>query len=228
MKTKITTILILILFTTLSAQQAEQKQQIKLNSKADTLNYSLGVFVGNWMVNNGFTISNLQVFNQGMADLMTNKPRVITDSTIVPIITEYQLSIQNERSKQMEEELFNDLRGKKGVGALPSGVHYIVMKNGEGPRPSANDTITFNTVGVFPDGTVFENTIEKEQPLTNVVANLIPGLNEAVQLMPEGATWRNFIPSAMGYGPAGVANLIPPNMALVFEITLLDVKPNMP
>jgi len=228
MKPKITTILTLFLFTTLSAQQAEQEQPIKLDSKADSLNYSLGVFVGNWMVENGFGISNLQLFNQGMADLMNGNERAITDSTIVPIITEYQLSIQNERSKQMEEQLFADLRGKQGVGALPSGVHYIIIKKGEGPRPSANDTISFNAVGVFPDGTVFENTVEKEQPLTNVVANLIPGLNEAVQLMPEGATWRIFIPSALGYGPAGVQNLIPPNMALVFEITLLDVNPHKP
>lgn len=223
-KTRFTIQCILLFAVTLSAQQAAQ-EPIKLNSQADSLNYSLGVFVGNWMVNNGFGISNLQVFNRGMADLMNNQPRAITDSTIVPLITNHQLSIQNERSRQMEEMLFADLRGKQGVGALPSGVHYIVIKDGEGRRPAAGDTIIFNAVGVFPDGTVFENSLQKEQPIKNIAANLIPGLNEAVQLMPEGATWRIFIPSALGYGPAGVPNLIPPNMALVFEITLLEIKP---
>ena len=110
------------------------------------------------------------------------------------------------------------------MGALPSGVHYIVIKAGTGTRPAASDTVVMNVIGVFPDGTLFENTAEKEKPIQNVVSNLIPGLSEAVQIMPEGSVWRIFVPSALAYGTAGLPNVIPPNTALVFEITLEEVK----
>jgi FKBP-type peptidyl-prolyl cis-trans isomerase len=216
---KITTFLVLVLTLSLSAQEP-----VKLTSPSDTLQYSLGVFVGQWMVNNGFQVEDKELFNRGMDDLMLNRSLAVTDSTIVPIITSYQLSIQSERSRQMEEQLFADLKEKTGVGALPSGVHYIVIKAGTGPRPATSDTVVMNVIGVFPDGTVFENTAEKEKPIQNVVSNLIPGLSEAVQIMPEGSVWRIFVPSALAYGTAGLPNVIPPNTALVFEITLEEVK----
>jgi FKBP-type peptidyl-prolyl cis-trans isomerase len=161
-----------------------------------------------------------------MDDVLQNKPLAVTDSTIVPRIAAYQLTTQNERSRQMEEQLFAALKGKPGVGALPNGVHYIVIKAGNGVRPAANDSIVFNAIGVFPDGTVFEDTFQKKQTIKNLASNLIPGLNEAMQLMPEGSKWRIFIPSALAYGTAGLLNIIPPNTALVFDITLEEVKVN--
>ncbi len=195
----------------------------KLVSAADTLQYSLGVFVGQWMVNNNFAIGNTALFNRGMEDIMLNRPRAIADSTIVPIIAAYQLSTQNERSRQMETQLFAALKGQAGVGVLPNGVHYIVVKQGKGIRPLATDTVVVNAIGVFPDGTVFEDSYQKKQAITMLTASLIPGLSEAVQLMPEGSVWRIFIPSALAYGSAGLKGIIPPDMAVVFDITLEEV-----
>jgi FKBP-type peptidyl-prolyl cis-trans isomerase len=213
------TFLLLFLLSTISAQPSA-----RLSSPSDTLQYSLGVFVGQWMVNNGFSISDFEMFKKGMTDVQTGKELAIPDSAINSTVASYQLSIQSERSRQMEEQLFADLKEKTGVGALPSGVHYIVIKAGTGARPVASDTVVMNVIGVFPDGTVFENTAEKEEPVKNVVSNLIPGLSEAVQIMPEGSVWRIFVPSALAYGTAGLPNVIPPNTALVFEITLEEVK----
>jgi FKBP-type peptidyl-prolyl cis-trans isomerase len=219
MKQTLITLSAILISVSLTAQEP-----VKLGSQADSLQYSLGVFVGQWMVNNGFDVSNREMFNRGMDDLMLNRPRLITDSTIVPMITSYQLSIQSERSRQMEQQLFADLKGKEGVGVLPSGVHYIVIKQGEGVRPATRDTVVMGVVGVFPDGTLFENSAEKGEPVRNVVSNLIPGLSEVIQIMPEGSVWRIFIPSALAYGAAGLPEVIPPNTALVFEITLEKVE----
>ncbi|MEX2370692.1 MAG: FKBP-type peptidyl-prolyl cis-trans isomerase [Bacteroidales bacterium] len=219
MKHKIITLTALFFSVFINAQQP-----VELNSKIDSLQYSLGVFVGQWMVNNEFDLNNKDLFNRGMDDLINNQPRLISDSTIVPIITSYQLSIQNERSKQMEQNLFADLKEKSGVGVLPSGVHYIMIKQGKGVKPAVSDTIVMGVVGVFPDGTIFENTAEKGEPVRNAVSNLIPGLSEAIQIMPEGSVWRIFIPSALAYGTAGLPNVIPPNTALVFEISLEQVE----
>lgn len=232
MKTLIITLSALLMSISIMAQeqatkQTETKQEpVELTNESDTLQYTLGAFIGQWMVKNGFEIKNANLFLIGMGDVLQNKPLAVVDSTIAPIISGYQLSNQNEKSRQMEEQLFAALRGKPGVGVLPSGVHYIVITKGIGIRPTAADTVVINATGVFPDGTVFEDTYKKEQPITIVTTRLIPGLNEALQLMPEGSKWRIFIPSALGYGPAGKPNLIPPNTALVFDITLEEVKVN--
>ena len=229
-KTLIITFLALLMSISIMAQeqttkQTETKQEpVQLTSESDTLQYALGAFIGQWMVKNGFEIKNADLFLNGMDDVLQNKPLAVTDSTIAPIISAYQLSTQNERSRQMEEQLFAALKGKPGIGVLPNGVHYLVLEEGSGVRPTANDSIVFNAIGIFPDGTVFEDTRKKEQPIKNITSGLIPGLNTAIQLMPEGSKWRIFIPSALAYGPAGLPNIIPPNTALVFDITLEEVK----
>ena len=200
------------------------QKEVKLTSSTDTLQYALGAFIGQWMINNAFEIKNATLFLTGMDDVLQNKPLAVTDSTIAPIVSAYQLSTQNARSRQMEEQLFASLKGKPGVGVLPNGVHYIVVEKGAGTRPNISDTVVFHTKGIFPDGTVFEDTYQKNQPITNITSNLIPGLNEAIQLMPAGSVWRIFVPSALAYGSAGLPNAIPPNTALVFDITLMEVK----
>jgi FKBP-type peptidyl-prolyl cis-trans isomerase len=210
--------------TKTATSQQPQPAVVKLTNKADTLQYTIGAFIGQWMVKNSFTVSNPSLFKRGMDDVLQNKKLAVVDSTIVPIVSAYQLSTQNARSRQMEEQLFSALKGKPGVGVLPDGVNYIVVKMGTGVRPTPKDSIVINAIGIFPDGTVFEDTFQKKKAITTLTGNLIPGLNEAIQLMPEGSVWRVFIPSVLAYGTAGLANVIPPNTALVFDITLMEVK----
>jgi len=234
MKNIKTTIFIIaaLLFTfSISAQQqlaktppASQPAAVKLTSKADTMQYTLGAFIGQWMVKNSFTVTNPGLFTRGIDDVLQKRKLAITDSTIVPIVAAYQLATQNARSQLMEEQLFAALKGKPGVGVLPDGVHYIVIKGGTGIRPTASDSVVINAIGIFPDGTVFEDTFQKKKAITTLTGALIPGLNETIQLMPQGSVWRIFIPSALAYGPAGRTNVIPPNTALVFDITLMEVK----
>ena len=228
-KTTILTFAALLLTISISAQQTAkptsvQNTPVKLASPADTLQYSLGAFIGQWMVKNGFAVTNQVLFKRGMDDVIQNKKLAVTDTTIAPIIAAYQLSSQNARSRQLEEQLFAALKGKPGVGVLPNGVHYIVIKAGTGMRPTTQDSVVINAIGVFPDGTVFEDTFQKKKVITALTGNLIPGLNETVQLMPEGSAWRIFIPSVLAYGSAGLSNIIPPNMALIFDVTLMEVK----
>ena len=234
MKNIKTTIFIVaaLMFTfSISAQQqlaktppASQAAAVKLTSKPDTLQYTLGAFIGQWMVKNSFTVTNPVLFTRGIDDVLQKRKLAITDSTIVPIVAAYQMATQNARSRLMEEQLFAALKGKPGVGVLPDGVHYIVIKAGTGIRPTAADSVVINAIGIFPDGTVFEDTFQKKKAITTLTGSLIPGLNETIQLMPQGSVWRIFIPSALAYGPAGRPNVIPPNTALVFDITLMEVK----
>jgi len=230
MKIPIIALAALLITVSISAQQpaktagAQPQVAVKLTSPADTLQYTLGAFIGQWMVKNSFTVTNQILFKRGMDDVFQNKKLAVTDSTIVPIVAAYQLATQNARSRLMEDQLFAALKGKPGVGVLPNGVHYIVVKAGTGIRPTAADSVVINAIGIFPDGTVFEDTFQKKKTITTLTGTLIPGLNETIQLMPEGSVWRIFVPSALAYGPAGLANVIPPNSALVFDITLMEVK----
>jgi FKBP-type peptidyl-prolyl cis-trans isomerase len=227
--TRILTFAVIALTINLSAQEPASKpasvQQtlIKLASSSDTIQYTLGAFIGQWMTKNGFAVTNQTLFKRGLDDVLQNKKLAVTDSTIAPIIAGYQLSNQNARSRQLEEQLFAALKGKPGVGVLPSGVHYIVLKAGTGIRPASQDSVVINAIGIFPDGKVFEDTFQKKKAIETLTSNLIPGLNETVQLMPAGSVWRIFIPSVLAYGPAGLPNVIPPNTALVFDITLMEV-----
>jgi FKBP-type peptidyl-prolyl cis-trans isomerase len=232
MKITLITLAALLLTISISAQQQQPVKPgaappvsvVKLATSADTLQYTLGAFIGQWLGKNGFALTNPSLFGKGMDDVLQNRKLLVTDSTIVRRIAAYQLSMQNERNRQLEEQLFAALKGKAGVGVLPDGVHYIIVKAGTGVRPTPKDSVVVNAIGLFPDGTVFEDTFKKKQPITTLTGSLIPGLNEAIQLMPEGSTWRIFIPSALAYGPAGVQGVIPPNSALVFDISLMEVK----
>ena len=214
----------------LSAQQntkqalGQNQQVVKLASKADSLQYSMGVITGQWMIKNNFEVKNATLFLKGMDDVLQKKPLAIADSVITETISAYQLSTQIEKNKLMEEQLFTSLKGKTGVGVLPNGVNYIIRRQGEGVRPSAKSTIVINAVGVLPDGTIFEDTYKKKQAITTVISSLIPGLNDAIQLMPVGSVWRIFIPSALGYGAQGLQNIVPPYSALVFDIELVEIK----
>jgi len=221
MKNQITTILALILTLSLSAQE-----MTVLSNSSDTAHYTLGAFVAKWMQNNGMAISDFEMFKTGITDVQEGKELAIADSTINQRVAGYQTSIQSAKSRQLEAQLFADLKGKSGVGVFPNGVNYIVMREGTGELPMANDSIVLNAVGVFPDGKLFESTLQKGQPIRTTMTNLIPGLKTAMQFMRQGSKWRIFIPSALGYGPAGLQNIIPPNMALVYEVTLEEVLHN--
>ena len=205
-------------------QTNNQQIKVKLANKADTLQYSMGAITGQWMEQNNFVVSNPALFSQGMNDVLQKKPLAIADSVIQKMISEYQLTTQIETNKLLEEQLFATLKEKTGVGILPNGVHYIIRRQGEGLRPSAKSIVLINAIGVLPDGTIFEDTYKKNQPITAAISSLIPGLNEAVQLMPVGSVWRVFIPSALGYGAQGLQNLVPPYSALVYDIELIEIR----
>ena len=81
-----------------------------------------------------------------------------------------------------------------------------------------------HAAGVLPDGTIFEDTYQKKQAIIVDISTLIPGLKETIQLMPVGSVWRVFIPAELGYGAAGLQNLVPPHSALVYDIELLEIK----
>jgi len=199
------------------------EKPITLTVPQDSLQYTLGAYLGAWIINNGFTVTNPELFRKGMDDVLLNKPLLIDAASIAPKLDGYQKRLISQRSAQQEKLLFENIKGKEGVGSLPSGVSYVIMKAGNGVRPQLNDSVLIHVKGFLPDGNPFEDTYAKKSPIRITPGGLIPGMGEALQIMPVGSTWRLFVPSALGYAEKGVPGLIPAYSALVFEVELMEV-----
>jgi FKBP-type peptidyl-prolyl cis-trans isomerase len=161
-----------------------------------------------------------------MDDVLGNKTLLVNADSVPKRMNEFLTRMSIERNRLMEKQLFDAVKGQPGVGSLPDGVCYVIVKAGTGMRPQLSDSITVHVKGFLPDGKQFEDTYPKNTPLKTTPANMIPGLKETVQIMPAGSLWRIYIPSALGYADTGVPGIIPPYSATVFDIELLSIKNN--
>lgn len=200
--------------------------QVKLISPNDSLQYTLGAYLGQWITNNGFAVTNSELFTRGLNDVLLNKSLLVPAAQLAPRLDSYQKRLISARGIQQEQILFQNVKNQKGMGALPSGVSYFVMKNGTGFRPQAADSVLIHVKGFLPDGKLFEDTYAKKTPLRGIPGTFIPGMNEILQIMPVGSTWRVFIPSALAYGARGVPGVVPADSAIIFEIELINALRN--
>ncbi|HEY0676377.1 MAG TPA: FKBP-type peptidyl-prolyl cis-trans isomerase, partial [Immundisolibacter sp.] len=108
------------------------------------------------------------------------------------------------------------------------GLLYEVLTAGSGAKPKATDTVKVNYKGTLPDGTEFDSSYKRGEPVSFQVNQIIPGWQEALVMMPKGAKWKVVLPPELGYGAQGAGRAIGPNQTLVFEIELLDIAATAP
>ena len=132
------------------------------------------------------------------------------------------LSAADANAKAGQEFLAEN--GKRAeVNTTPSGLQYEILTEGTGAQPKADDQVVVHYTGKLIDGTVFDSSVDRGEPATFGVTQVIPGWVEALQMMKAGSTWRLYIPSDLAYGPRGAGGVIGPNETLIFDVTLLDV-----
>ena len=124
--------------------------------------------------------------------------------------------------KEKGATFLEENKKKPGVVTLPDGMQYEIITKGTGPVPTAADTIKANYAGTLLNGTEFDNSYKRNEPLEIPVSAVIRGWTEALQLMPVGSKWKLYIPSDLAYGDRG-AGTIPGGATLVFTIDLLDI-----
>lgn len=129
-----------------------------------------------------------------------------------------------EQIKQKGEAFLKQNKSQKGVVTLSDGLQYKVIKQGKGPKPTANDIVSVEYEGRLIDGTEFDSSKKHGGPVSFGVNQVIPGWTEALQLMPVGSTWEIYIPSNLAYGEQGVQPSIGPNEPLIFKVTLVEIK----
>lgn len=206
-----------------SARPTVGKATVKLATKQDTLQYDLGAYLAQWVNRNGFLITNPTLFLKGMDDMFQNKPRLVPDSSIAPFITAIQESTKKENALRQEAQLFASLKDKAGVGSLPNGIRYIILKTGKGPHPGENDTVVLNLIAKLADGTVVDDTYQSKTPVVTTVSGLFTGLSDPLQLMVAGSKWQLYIPATLAYGEKG-SGTIPPNSSLIIDVELVEVR----
>jgi FKBP-type peptidyl-prolyl cis-trans isomerase len=214
------------------SEQPDQPVDVDLENKQHKESYALGLNLSEQLKQQNFDVDS-DVFIQGFKDGSSDEPGLITGEDAIKILIEKQeadrASAQSEQTKQAEENktlgeaFLAENKGKEGVTTTESGLQYKVISKGTGPKPKKTDTITFHYKGTLIDGTVFDSSYDRGEPLIMPLEQLIPGWIEAVQLMPVGAKWELFIPHFLGYG-ARPAGQIGPNSALIFELELIDIK----
>jgi FKBP-type peptidyl-prolyl cis-trans isomerase len=202
---------------------AKTQQAIKLLNGVDSSQYILGAYLGQYLNANGIAITKPDLFIKGMDDVLTNKKLLVNADSVPKRMNEYLSKMVMERNMSLEKQLFTTIKGQPGVGTLPDGVCYAIVKAGTGERPLVSDSILIHVKGYLPEGKLFEDTYTGNKPLRTTPATLIPGLKETLQIMPAGSLWRIYIPSSLAYGSKGIAGLIPGYSAVVFDIELLNI-----
>jgi FKBP-type peptidyl-prolyl cis-trans isomerase FklB len=172
---------------------------------------------------------------RGMRDALSGAKPAMTDEEIRATLTELRTQLQQKqaaiaqeasaKNKQEGEAFLSANKGKEGVTTLPSGLQYKVLKQGEGKKPLATDTVQCNYRGTLIDGTEFDSSAKHGgAPATFPVNGVIKGWTEALQLMPVGSKWQLFIPSDLAYGDRGAGGNIGPGATLIFEVELVSIQ----
>jgi len=149
----------------------------------------------------------------------------MNDEQINSCIVGHMQAARSEKAsgnKKIGETFLAENKQKAGVVTLPSGLQYMILQEGTGPKPTPTDQVKCHYTGSFTDGTVFESSYTNNQPATFGVGQVIKGWTEALQLMATGSKWRLFIPSNLGYGDMENGK-IPAGSTLVFDVELLEI-----
>ena len=199
----------------------------------DKVSYALGIGIGHQLANMGGQELNIDDFAQAVKDVLGGKELKIKSSEAQQIVQQFfaeqEQKIQQQRQeagkahKEAGEKYLAENAKKDGVITLPSGLQYQVLKEGNGKKPTAKDSVKCHYEGFLIDGTVFDSSVQRGEPAVFGLQQVIAGWTEGLQLMQEGAKYRFFIPYRLAYGEGGAGGSIPPYAALIFDVELIQV-----
>ena len=217
----------------LSAGVCAAGEKPMLSEVKDKESYSVGYSFGKMTKNQGIEYD-LELLLNGIRDAYGDKDPRLSQEEMKNILKELEKKIYVSMQKQYQEQAARNLKendvflaensNKEGVITLPSGLQYKIIKEGTGPSPGKNDTVTVNYRGTLINGTEFDSSSSRGKPETLSMQAIIPGWSEALKMMKTGSTWQLFVPPALGYGQRGMERRIPPNSVLIFDMELLSIE----
>lgn len=210
------------------ASSCQQKVgNVDLKTDHDSVSYLIGHNVGSSLSASPMTEFNMKALMKGMQDGIDEEELFMDPNMAGAFIGEYMQNLE-EAGTMVDLEagiaFLEDNMTREGVITTESGLQYEILVEGTGPKPVDTSMVTVHYHGTLIDGTVFDSSVERGEPIQFPVNGVISGWTEALQLMPVGSKWKVFIPTELAYGanprPGGA---IKPNMALIFEVELISV-----
>jgi len=199
----------------------------------DSMSYALGLNVGADFKKNISKIpggkSNIDLLVKGFATAMKGDSALIKEAVASEYFKNYITKAQNKEVQEKRaagEKFLEANKTKPGVVTTASGLQYEVLVPKEGPKPQATDSVQVHYTGTLVDGTKFDSSVDRGEPITFPLNQVIPGWTEGVQLMSVGSKYKFYVPYTLGYGEQGTqGGPIPGFATLIFEVELLDIKP---
>lgn len=196
-----------------------------LRSALDSFSYAVGISMAGFYKEQGVQNINTSLVMKALNDVKAGKPLLDESQTNASIVN-YMTSMKSANAagaKKIGQAFLDSNKHKPGVVVLPSGLQYLVLKEGTGPKPTLTDKVKVHYEGTLINGKIFDSSIQRGEPIELNVNGVIPGWTEALQLMPVGSKWRLFIPSELAYGDNGAGPDIKPGSTLLFDVELLDI-----
>lgn len=205
---------------------------VALESDEQRFGYAIGLDVGESLATVREDVD-LAAIKAGLDDAFNEREARLDMATREEIKNKASERIRAEQMAEMAqkaeaaqakgEAFLAENAARDGVTVTESGLQYEVLTEGDGERPGADDTVTVHYRGSLIDGTEFDSSYARDEPVSFPLANVIAGWTEGLQLMTPGAKYKLYIPAALAYGERGAGNRIGPNETLVFEVELLSV-----
>ncbi|MGQ9426919.1 FKBP-type peptidyl-prolyl cis-trans isomerase [Gilvimarinus sp. F26214L] len=220
-------------------QQSSEQERSELQSLDEKVSYVFGFNIGQQFKSQQIELDP-QIVAQAIEDVYSDAEPQLSQEEMQTAMQSFQQEYEEKMAsmqadqqaereaaaadnKQKGEEFLAANAEKEGVVTLPSGLQYKQIEEGEGESPEAADTVTVHYRGTLIDGTEFDSSYERGEPVSFPLQNVIPGWTEGLQHMKEGSKYELYIPSDLAYGPGGSGPVIGPNETLIFEVELLEV-----
>lgn len=214
------------------AEATAASGEVQLETSNQRLSYGVALGLGRNMSKDGMMVD-VDAFAAGLSDAMSGAPARLTDEEIQQEMVAFQEKINAEREQTTQALATANAEAgaaflmengqREGVMTTESGLQYEVMEAGDGATPGADDTVEVHYRGTLIDGTEFDSSYARGEPVTFGVGQVISGWTEALQLMKVGSKYKLFIPSELAYGAGGAGERIGPNSTLMFDVELLGI-----
>jgi len=199
-----------------------------LKNNKDSAGYALGIRIFQNLQAQGLDAVNVAMLQRAMNDVLQKKPLLLKEDVLDRCIGTFATEVNQaklEISKKVAKDFLAANGKRQGVVTLPSGLQYEILKdNPSGARPTVNDQVKCHYHGTLVDGTIFESSVDRGEPIVFSVGGVIKGWQEALQLMTVGSKWKLYVPSDLAYGDQQAGPKIGPGSTLIFEVELLSIE----
>lgn len=193
----------------------------------DKISYALGLSLGQNLLGSGVKELNITDLSAGIEDVLKLRQPQISYQEAQQILNKFFSELADEVAKVEKEKgakFLEENKKRPSVKTTASGLQYEVLDATIGQKPKATDRVRVHYEGTLTDGTVFDSSYKRGEPITFALNQVIQGWTEGVQLMSIGSKYKFFIPYNLGYGERGAGSSIPPYATLIFTVELLGIE----